>query len=360
MVRFVSGAAHLRREGDEGRRHRLLATRGMMDGRLATSSPNVISQQWAGGRAATRLVSPRKFPAMRIPACLVVVCLLPASVLGQKRQNNYPPKFESAQAETYKTVDDVELDLWVFQPEGHKPTDRRAVVVFFFGGGWRSGTPAQFHQHCLHLAKRGMVAMTADYRVSTRHGTKALDCVADAKSAVRWIRRNAKRLGVDPDRIAAGGGSAGGHLAACTGVVKGLDTSGEDTTISSVPNAMVLFNPALALAPVAGKQPFDDQRMKDMPARVGGDPQRISPVHHVQPGAPPTLILHGKADQTVAYWTAEAFTKSMKEAGNDCTLAGYENEPHGFFNFGRNGNVAYEATRKEMDRFLVRLGFIAE
>ena len=64
-----------------------------------------------------------------------------------------------------------------------------------------------------------MVAMTADYRVASRHGTQARHCVADGKSAVRWIRQHAGRLGVDPHRVAAGGGSAGGHGAACTGVI---------------------------------------------------------------------------------------------------------------------------------------------
>ena len=85
--------------------------------------------------------------------------------------------------------------------------------------------------------------MTADYRVSSRHGTQVVHCVADGKSAVRWIRANAKRLGVDAERIAAGGGSAGGHVAACTGVISGLDAPDEDTSLSSVPNAMALFNP---------------------------------------------------------------------------------------------------------------------
>ena len=66
--------------------------------------------------------------------------------------------------ETYKTVRDVDLKVWIFNPPGHEPTDRRAAAVFFFGGGWRGGNPAQFEQHCRHLAARGMVAMTIDSR----------------------------------------------------------------------------------------------------------------------------------------------------------------------------------------------------
>ena len=92
----------------------------------------------------------------------------------------------------------------------------------------------------------------ADYRVRSRHNTLAVTCVEDGKSAVRWIRKNAERLGIDPNRIAAGGGSAGGHVAACAGVVPGLDAANESVEISSVPNALALFNPAMMLAPIEG------------------------------------------------------------------------------------------------------------
>ncbi len=166
---------------------------------------------------------------------LVLFLLTPTILLAQLR--DYPPTFEGARVETYKTVGDIDLKLWIFEPPQHKPTDKRPVAVFFFGGGWKSGNPGQFEQHCRYLASHGMVAMTADYRVRQRHKTLADKCVSDAKSAVRWIRKNAERLGVDPDRIVAGGGSAGGHLAACTVVIEGLDEPGESTNISSVPNA---------------------------------------------------------------------------------------------------------------------------
>ena len=101
-----------------------------------------------------------------------------------------------------------------------------------------------------------MVAMTAEYRIRNMHGTLATACVADVKSAVRWVRANAVKLGVDPDRIAAGGGSAGGHVAACTGVIDGFESKDEDDKISSAPNAMVLFNPPCVLAPVPGRNDF--------------------------------------------------------------------------------------------------------
>ena len=134
---------------------------------------------------------------------LFLVLLAPTSLFAQSRV--YPPTFEGARVETYKTVGDIDLKLWIFEPPQHKSSDKRPVAVFFFGGGWKSGNPGQFEQHCRYLASHGMVAMTADYRVRQRHQTLADKCVSDAKSAIRWIRQNAKRLGVDPDRVVAGG-----------------------------------------------------------------------------------------------------------------------------------------------------------
>jgi acetyl esterase/lipase len=171
---------------------------------------------------------------------------------GVRQQRQYPPHLEDATVEKYKTVGDVSLNLWIFNPQDHKPSDHRAAILFFFGGGWNSGSPEQFQSQCRHLAERGMVAMAVDYRVNSRHGVKPVQCVADAKSAMRWVRANAVRLGIDPQRIAAGGGSAGGHLAACTALIKDCDEPGENTAVSAVPNALVLFNPALMLAPLEG------------------------------------------------------------------------------------------------------------
>ncbi len=298
---------------------------------------------------------------MRYCSFLVAAFLLfSTSVLAQdkaKRQANYPPAFPEARAEVYKTVGDVKLSLWIFEPKDHKPEDKRPAVVFFFGGGWTGGTPTQFHEQCKHLASRGMVAVTADYRVASRQQVKAVSCVADAKSAVRYLRANAARLGIDPTRIAAGGGSAGGHIAACTGVVKGLDESSEDGQVSSVPNAMILFNPALVLAAVPGK--FEpNAKLEGLRERVGADPQTISPYHHVAKNQPPTLVLHGQADTTVPYATAELFASAMKEAGNRCELVGYEGQPHGFFNFGRGDNAHYQKTLQAADDFLVSLGWL--
>lgn len=269
----------------------------------------------------------------------------------------YPPQLPGAKAEVYKTIGDVKLSLFIFTPPGHKTDDSRPAIVFFFGGGWTSGSPGQFLHQCEYLASRGMVAIAADYRVASRHQVKAVECVKDAKSAIRWVRANAKRLGMDPARIAAGGGSAGGHLAACTGTLEGFDDKAEDTSVSAVPNAMVLFNPALVLAPLGGPSDGRSRSLLDSD-RCGIEPEKISPCHHVRAGAPPAIVFHGKADTTVPYATAEAFEAAMKRAGNRCELAGFEGQPHGFFNFGRGENKLFVETVRKMDQFLVSLGWL--
>lgn len=189
---------------------------------------------------------------MRHVLAFSLMLLLVTSVSGQTKKaraegkEKYPPEFSDAKEEVYKTINGTQLKLFIFNPERSNPTEPRPAVVFFFGGGWTNGSPGQFQNQCRYLASRGMVAITADYRVASRQNVKAVDCVRDAKSAIRYVRENAARLGVDPQHIAAGGGSAGGHIAACTGTIIGLDEEGENTAISSVPNAMVLFNPVMS------------------------------------------------------------------------------------------------------------------
>jgi acetyl esterase/lipase/lysophospholipase L1-like esterase len=274
-------------------------------------------------------------------------------------QRSYPPKINDARSEVYKTIDEVELKVWIFEPENHQATDQRPAVVFFFGGGWRGGSPEQFAQHCRYLAKQGMVAMTADYRVLSRHKTLALQCVEDAKSAVRWIRTNAARLGIDPDRIVAGGGSAGGHIAACTGVISGLGEDPEDSKISSRPNAMALFNPALILAPYKQDE-VDSEAMAAMKSRAGVEPELISPIHQVQSEAPPTIIFHGIADTTVPFVTAERYAEVAAAAGNRCELVAYPGAGHGFFNYGREGvpGEYFQKTVHRLHRFLQSLEYL--
>ena len=145
-----------------------------------------------------------------------------------------------------------------------------------------------------------MVAMTADYRVGSRHKVQAVDCVRDAKSAVRWVRANAEKLGVDPQRIAAGGGSAGGHIAACTGVLEAFDEPSEDARISSRPNALVLFNPVMAMGTLPDAEPQGDNPAKSFLRSHGSQAGRhFSGPSREGASFPPTIQFFGTADKLI-------------------------------------------------------------
>lgn len=261
----------------------------------------------------------------------------------------YPPELPGFVKERYRTVDGVDLNVWLI---GHEDGPPRPGAVFFFGGGWANGSPKQFQKHAELLASKGMAVALADYRVKSRHNVKVPACVADAKVAVRWVRANAKRLHIDPRRIVAGGGSAGGHLAAATGVVPGFE-EGDHLKVNSKPDAMVLFNPVLVMAPEGSVTPGFDSSVSE---RFGDDPQALSPIHFVTKSAPPTIIFHGKADTTVPYRTAEAYQQKAEALGAQCVLEGYEGQKHGFFNYGRG--EFYEKTTARMVEFLQSLGYV--
>jgi acetyl esterase/lipase len=290
----------------------------------------------------------------RLVLTLACLCALTATAQvapSKKKSADYPPNFAGAQAETYRKVGETELKLWLFPP-ATKATKPLPCIVFFFGGGWSGGTPAQFEPQSRHLAARGMIAMVADYRVKSRQNALPADCVSDAKACVRWIRANATRLGVDPTRIAVGGGSAGGHLAAAVATLPGLDTATDDKAVSCRPDALVLFNPGTVMAPFPGLELKGFGAGLDK-AKFGCEPTEISPIHHVRKGLPPTIIFHGKADTTVPFATVEKFTEAMKSAGNRCELVGFEGQGHGFFN-----KAKYQETLDATDAFLVSLGYL--
>ncbi|MGE4550975.1 MAG: alpha/beta hydrolase [Opitutales bacterium] len=276
----------------------------------------------------------------------IASCLATAAAAKEVKT---PSPLEGAEPLVYKEASDTKLILNVFYPKGHNPKkDKRPAIVFFFGGGWNGGNPGQFQPHCEYLASRGMVAMTADYRVKSRQGTSPFECVKDGKSAVRWIRANAKKLGVDPKRVAAGGGSAGGHVAAATGNLPGLEEEGEDLTVSSKPDALVLFNPV-----------YDNGPKGYGHSRVADRYKEISPFHNLRKGSPPTITFLGDRDKLIPVSTAEAYKKKMEAVGSKSDLHVYAGQPHGFFNQGRKGGY-YEKTVLEMDKFLADLGWLKD
>ena len=282
----------------------------------------------------------------------LVMAILGISASATAQAVDVPPQpttLQGAVTHVYKSIGGVELRLHVFPP-AKKTSSRVPVILFFFGGGWTMGGVEQFVEQSKYLAQRGMVAIVADYRVFGRHKTGPFEAVADAKSAIRWVRSHAKALGVDPKRIAAAGGSSGGHLALSTAVFEGFDEKDEDKSVSSKPNALVLFNPAVDTT-------HDSPAL--MSERFRGRASEGSPLHHLHRGLPPTVIFHGKSDTTVPYADVERFCRESTKLGNTCYLFGYEGADHGFFNPWRNEGKWYRETLLEMDRFLTRIRYLS-
>jgi len=245
----------------------------------------------------------------------------------------------------YKEIGGTELKLTIHYPDEYKTANQYPAIIFFFGGGWNGGSIAQFKPHAEYFSSRGLISVLADYRVKSRQGTTPFDAVRDAKSAIRYLRANHQALGIDPDQIIGSGGSAGGHLAAAAGNVQGLEEKGEDLSISSKPNALVLFNPVYDNGP-------DGYGYE----RIGERYPEISPMHNIRKGAPPTITFLGTEDSLIPVKTAEDYCRRMEEADSRCELFLYEGQKHGFFN--KKNEDYYLKTVFQADIFLAALGFL--
>ena len=174
----------------------------------------------------------------------VVVPMVFLPLLAFAQTASLPPQpltVKGATTYMYKSIGGDQLRLHAFSPQSSRGIARKPAIVFFFGGGWTSGAITQFVPQATQLAERGMVAIVADYRVFNRHGTSAFEAMTDAKSALRWVRAHSAELGVDTNRIAASGGSSGGHVALSAAIFDTFDEPGEDKTVSSKPKRARAF-----------------------------------------------------------------------------------------------------------------------
>ncbi len=243
----------------------------------------------------------------------------------------------------YKKVGDVDLTLDIEKPADWKASDKRPAIVFFFGGGWVGGTPTQFQKQSEYLATRGMVGIRVKYRTIPKGEKLPLMCCADAKSAMRYVRSHAAELGIDPDRIAASGGSAGGHLASFATMVPGLDDPQDDLSISCKGNAMVLFNPV-----------FNNGPNNWGHTRVGDRYKEFSPAHNITKDTPPAIVFLGDKDNLIPVQVLTDFANEMKQVGVRCDPHVYPGAGHGFF----NKDPYYTLTLIEADKFLASLGWL--
>lgn len=245
--------------------------------------------------------------------------------------------FKPDLVEVYKETGDAKLDLHVFFPESKKPGKPTPAIVMFHGGGFKSGDPGAFFYFCDYLADRGMVAISARYRLGDQ-----LICLKDAKSAMRYVRGNAGKFGIDPEKLAAGGGSAGGHLAAALATSKLINEETDDLTVSTVPAALILFNPILGHQDSANR--WKPEIRNDFRPWAG-----------IHAGMPPTLSMWGDKDKFLGMDVMKEFKKKMTDAGVRCEIEIYPGQPHSFFDDEKEWVIT---TVGRADTFLASLGFL--
>lgn len=252
-------------------------------------------------------------------------------------------EFASIERHVYKQTPQGELVIFIHLPKNWDASDKRPAIVFFFGGAFRTGTIKEFLRHAEYLASRGMVAARADYRVKNRHKNMPDKCVEDAKSTVRWLRTNAAKFGVDSNRIAASGHSAGGTLAACAYTAIGLEAKGENLSVSSKPNLLVLFNTPLNSCNYTFVSYLGSKEMAI----------NISPNYNLTKGFPPAILFYGVQDSRHLLDGVDFIHKS-KELGNVAELYAAEGQSHNFFKY----SPWFERTLYLMDQFLAKHGYI--
>ncbi len=267
----------------------------------------------------------------RLP-CLLPLLLLASAFTSRAAELAIPDNVTFERDITYAEAGGARMQLNLARPKnasGPLPT-----VLCIHGGGFRAGSREGYNKLCLSLAQRGFVAATISYRLAPMHQFPA--AVHDTKAAVRWLRANAAKYGINPDRIGVTGGSAGGHLAQFLGVTAGVkdfegaDNPGFSSAVTCVVN-------------VYGPSDFTKSYGKSVDAHVvlpmwlGGDVEtarakhiQSSPLNWVNPSAAPTLIIHGTEDKYVAYEQAVWMRDRLTACGVPVVLLTLEGAGHGF------------------------------
>ncbi len=276
-------------------------------------------------------------PVLFIPCAVLLILSLTMNGTAQTNGSKIEVK-----RFVYKHTLHGDLSLFIHFPTNWTQNDRRPAIVFFFGGAWVGGNTGQFTEYADYLAKRGMIAARVDYRVGPRYEFKAFYNVEDGKSAIRWLRANAETLSLDPKRIAVAGASDGGHAAACAFTTTNFESSGEDHSISSKPNLLILFNPLLNLW------------TSDMIKRIGSSAtaKSLSPLLHLTADMPPTLLMYGSLDPLLPQ--GKEYITRAKEFGFPAELFTANGENHGFFAKSYWVNKTFQW----IDQFLSKYGYL--
>jgi len=218
--------------------------------------------------------------------------------------------------------------------------------AYYDGGGWRGGQTADFFLQCRWYADQGFVAVSADYRLADRKLSREsmTHTLQDAVSAIRYARKHAAELGIDPTKVVASGSSAGGHLSLAISLFSDYNDPADDLTVSPVPNALVLLCPVIDCGPPPGYQAAY-RWMKEyyLP---------FSPFQNVKKGMPPQIIVLGTLDHVTPPAHAEAYQKKVRELGNVCELKLFPDVKHGAFYRGKH----WTAAQPIIEEFLKKQG----
>jgi acetyl esterase/lipase len=225
----------------------------------------------------------------------------------------------------YKTVDTFNLKVDIFYTDQSIKNENNTAIVFYHGGGWAYGSPSEFFTTCERYAKMGIVAFSVDYRLSIDNGVipsktiSPIECVMDARSALRWVRENAGTFHLDRNKIVAAGQSAGGQLALSTAMIDDYNEKSDNLAISCRPDAVLLFSSCVNTV-----ESWCDHLLADRREKIWS----ISPEHHIRSGLPPMIEFHGLDDEQVPKWTLQYFETEMKKAGNYFEQHMYEGRKH--------------------------------
>ena len=225
----------------------------------------------------------------------------------------------------YKTIDTFQLKIDIFYTKKSFERENNTAIVFYHGGGWAYGTPSEFFTTCERYAKMGIVTFSVEYRLSIENGVtpsktiSPIESIMDAKSAMRWVRKNAEKFHIDQNKIVAAGQSAGGHLALCTAMIDDYNEKSDDPGISCHPNAILLFS-----ACVNAVEGWCDRLLADRRSKIWS----ISPAHNIRAGLPPMIEFHGTDDEQVPKWTVQFFESAMEKEGNYFEQHMYEGRKH--------------------------------
>jgi acetyl esterase/lipase len=256
-----------------------------------------------------------------------------------------PREHEGAETFIYRDTSPEPLRIFVIKPKGWKASDRRPAFMFFFGGGWTTGTTKNSIGWAKWAADLGMVGIIPDYRTKNRFGTSPLFSVADSRAALRWAQDHAAELGIDPAKVTVGGSSAGGHVALWTGITATPPGSSATEAPLKKAAALVLFS---AVSDTSEKTGYT-------PKRFGEHTTALSPVHQLDAQMPPVLAFHGDADPIVPMAQSVALRDKLTATGNVCELVVV---PGGNHNFSGQFPEWREKSRKLIEAFLTQQGLL--